>query len=201
MPTGYTAYIEDGTITTAKDFIMLCTRAFGALIDMRDEPLSVPIPKQIEANTKFDERMVQYYKNELAKYESLTPEQIHELNRFDYEKRVASRKKSLEEKINIKKRYEQILSDVESWIPPTSDHVELKNFVINQITMSIPTDEEISYLAKEEVATSDDKWVAMKISTCKEGIDSFENHIKVTIENAKKRNDWLNAVRDSFKEG
>ena len=44
MPTGYTCYIEDGDIKTGKDFLMLCTRAFGIALDVRDEPLSVPTP-------------------------------------------------------------------------------------------------------------------------------------------------------------
>lgn len=29
--TGYTAQIENGNITTGKDFLKLCTRAFGML--------------------------------------------------------------------------------------------------------------------------------------------------------------------------
>ena len=41
MPTGYTAYIEDGSITTGKEFLKLCSRAFGVAIDIKDEPLSV----------------------------------------------------------------------------------------------------------------------------------------------------------------
>lgn len=36
MPTGYTAYIEDGSITTGKEFLMLCLRNFGISIDGND---------------------------------------------------------------------------------------------------------------------------------------------------------------------
>lgn len=48
MPTGYTAYIKDGDITTGKDFLRLCLRNFGVAINMRDEPLSKPVPTQFE---------------------------------------------------------------------------------------------------------------------------------------------------------
>ena len=51
MPTGYTAYIEDGDITTGKDFLKLCTRAFGVAIDQKDDPLSVPTRREVEAWT------------------------------------------------------------------------------------------------------------------------------------------------------
>lgn len=56
MPTGYTAFIEDGTITTGKEFLKLCSRAFGIAMDVRDEPLSVPTPSHFEIN--------QYYINQ-----------------------------------------------------------------------------------------------------------------------------------------
>lgn len=29
MPTGFTSFIENGTITTGKDFLLLCSRNFG----------------------------------------------------------------------------------------------------------------------------------------------------------------------------
>ena len=56
MPTGYTAYIEDGDITTGKEFLKLCTRAFGIAIDLKDEPLSVPTPTHFEPDTYYKER-------------------------------------------------------------------------------------------------------------------------------------------------
>ena len=42
MPTGYTAGIIDGEITTFEQFAIQCTRAFGATIHMRDNPLDSP---------------------------------------------------------------------------------------------------------------------------------------------------------------
>ena len=35
---------KDGDITTGKDFLRLCLRNFGVAINMRDEPLSKPVP-------------------------------------------------------------------------------------------------------------------------------------------------------------
>ena len=36
MPTGYTAFIEDGDITTGKEFLLLCLRNFGIAIVVID---------------------------------------------------------------------------------------------------------------------------------------------------------------------
>ena len=43
MPTGYTADIQDGKITTLREYALSCARAFGALIMMRDDPHDAPI--------------------------------------------------------------------------------------------------------------------------------------------------------------
>jgi hypothetical protein len=39
MPTGYTAGVADGTITEFREYALLCARAFGACIMLRDEPV------------------------------------------------------------------------------------------------------------------------------------------------------------------
>lgn len=44
MPTGYTAGVMDGTITEFKDYALQCARNFGALITLRDDPLSPDLP-------------------------------------------------------------------------------------------------------------------------------------------------------------
>ena len=46
MPTGYTDLINNGC--TFNEFVMGCARAFGATIDMRDEPLGAEIPEKFE---------------------------------------------------------------------------------------------------------------------------------------------------------
>lgn len=49
MPTGYTAAIADGISFT--NYAMGCARAFGALIEMRDEPSDAPIPEEFKPST------------------------------------------------------------------------------------------------------------------------------------------------------
>ena len=72
MPTGYTAWIEEGA--TFEEFILGCARAFGACISMRDEPLSKQIPEQFKESS-YDKEKVQEYIELLKKYESMTIEQ------------------------------------------------------------------------------------------------------------------------------
>lgn len=59
MPTGYTAPIYEGKQITFPEFAMQCARAFGALIDMRDDPMDSPIPDAFVPDT--------YHARELVK--------------------------------------------------------------------------------------------------------------------------------------
>ena len=87
MPTGYTAFIEDGEITTGKEFLLLCSRAFGVDVDVKEEPLSVPTPMKFEPKTYHKERLDKALK-ELNKIVDMTFEEVYEEMKmsFDSEK-------------------------------------------------------------------------------------------------------------------
>lgn len=139
MPTGYTAYIQDGDITTGKDFLKLCLRNFGIAINMRDEPLSKPVPTQFEPNP--------YYKNDYEKtvetrnkYRQMTFEEAKKKLIDKHKKDIESAKKSLDEFIAEDERYMKVRDEIEKWIPPTSEHENVKKFALNQIDISLNTD-------------------------------------------------------------
>lgn len=54
--TGYTAFIADGEIRTAKDFLKVCLRQFGVLVDYRDEPLSADIPTKLKVSDFYEKQ-------------------------------------------------------------------------------------------------------------------------------------------------
>lgn len=139
MPTGYTAYIKDGDITTGKDFLKLCLRNFGIAINMRDEPLSKPVPTQFEPNP--------YYKKDYEKtvevrnkYRQMTFDEAKKELIDKHKKDMKSAKKSLDEFIAEDERYMKIRDEIEKWIPPTSEHENVKKFALNQIDISLNTD-------------------------------------------------------------
>lgn len=101
MPTGYTVFIEDGEITNAKDFLMLCARAFGVAIDMREEPLSKPMPKEFKPSTYHLERLEEE-RRELDRLRSMTMDEVHNQNEAEYQRDVAACKEMLEKKKAIK---------------------------------------------------------------------------------------------------
>lgn len=54
--TGYTSLIADGKINTAKDFLKVCLRQFGVLVDYRDEPLSADIPTKLKVSDFYEKQ-------------------------------------------------------------------------------------------------------------------------------------------------
>ncbi len=56
MPTGYTAAVQNGTVTRFADFAMNCARAFGALVELRDE-MDAPIPDTFKPSTHHSESL------------------------------------------------------------------------------------------------------------------------------------------------
>lgn len=138
MPTGYTAYIKDGKITSRKEFLKLCTRAFGIAIDLKEESLDVPTPSHFEPHPYYEKA----YKDSLASREkaySMTLEEVKEdiISKYDDNKGRAA--KILEGYKDEDKKYLKVREEVEKWIPPTPEHENLKKFCLEQIDMSLNT--------------------------------------------------------------
>ena len=157
MPTGYTAGIEDGKITTGKEFLKLCTRAFGVAINLKDEPLSVPTPTKFDPNTYYKKRLEDEKAN-FEKFKAMSFEEARDEMIKAYKDRVDMYKSMLEGSLKRNKQYAKIRAEVEDWNPPTPDHIELKKFALKQIDMCIETQEQIDRYRKyanEELDDSD----------------------------------------------
>lgn len=73
MPTGYTADVASGKITSLRDFALICARGMGALVMMRDEPFDAPIPERFEPSV-FYKKHLDEAKQELAALRAMTAE-------------------------------------------------------------------------------------------------------------------------------
>lgn len=197
MPTGYTSFIEDGSIDTAQDFLMLCARAFGACIEMRDEPLAKPIPTEFKPDTYYSE-WVDMARNKLEKYQAMSIEEAERKCEIEYASEIERRTGYKKNAKDLLDRYNKILSGIESWEPPTEEHENLKKFAIEQIKMCLPDPE---YYDRQEAPKRKDaqKWLQEEIEFCKQQIENYTN--KQEKENARvaENNKWLNELRDSLR--
>lgn len=147
MPTGYTAYIEDGNITTGKEFLKLCLREFGIAIDMRDEPLSVPVPAHFEPDEWYKNHYMNMVKK-LKENESLTFEEVKLRRQREHDKEVKSARRAIAQMTEVNERYKQIRKQIEAWTPPTEDYNGIKQFAVDQIEKSMNTEDQFDYYQK-----------------------------------------------------
>lgn len=201
MPTGYTAYIEDGDIATGKEFLKLCVRAFGIAIDLKDEPLSVPTPTHFEPDTYYKE-IYEKALEELNKANNLTFDEAKIQMKAAYERRISDYKSWAEKEVAMNQKYAKVRKEVEEWIPPTEEHQDLKKFALEQIDMCVTKQEHIDeYLekSKEIFDNSDEaveKYISENIQYCKK---IWIEHIRVGKKNLNEQRKRIYGLKSSWK--
>lgn len=156
MPTGYTSAIKDGI--TFEEFVMSCARAFGALVTMRDEPHDAKIPKKFEPDDYHTKRLIESEKR-AKELRDMTVWEAAKCATAAYNNRVQEIEKVIKERKELRAKYEAMLVKVVAWKPPTEDHVNLQNFMVEQITGSIDFDCNVShYLENPPVKMDGEVW-------------------------------------------
>lgn len=196
MPTGYTSYIQDGKIDNAKDFIMLCARAFGATVTMREESLDIPISKFKPDTYHLDSLNKAMVKLEQAK--NKTNEEIQKEIDESYSKEMDYRKQVIKERSELKQKYLNILNDIYSWKEPTPEHKNLKDFAISQIKESIDWDCDTEYYEKEYIKPTIEESRKLSIESALKDIEYHSKNYSEEVKRTDERNKWINDLRDSL---
>lgn len=205
MPTGYTAYIEDGEITTGKEFLKLCTRAFGIAIDVKDEPLSTPTPSSFEPSPFYKESYDRALK-QLEEANKMTFDEAKIQMRADYEKRISDYKDYAERETAMNEKYAKVRKEVEEWIPPTGEHEGLKKFALEQIDMCVTKQEYIDeYLekSKEEFDDSDEavqNYINDIVDYYQRDAERSYKSWQEELERTRSKNEWMTKFLESLEE-
>lgn len=202
MPTAYTAYIDDGEITNAKDFILLCTRAFGVSMDIRDEPLSVPTPINFEPDISFDTEQIKKYEAEKERILNMSDEEFHEeISKKNLEDIEKAKNKFMKD-CDLDDTYQHMIASVKKWNPPV-DGKDLKDFVIEQLEISRP---DIKFRARiyrntmTKAQQTDDEVKAQYIKNCDDNIEYHKKNIETKVKDAEERTKWMKDLLESLKE-
>jgi hypothetical protein len=195
MPSGYTCDIAKGI--TFKEFALGCARAFGALVTLRDAPHDTEIPDVIEPHTSYYEESLKKDEEELEQLLNKNEEEVKQ----DWLKHCEEVKKENEERLQkvkeLEEKYKSMLEKAEAYIPPTSDHIKYKKFMISQIKESMEFDCR-SYT--QGCPTTSLEYYENRIHSLKSSIEYDKKHIEEEIERAKSRTDWIQALKKSLSE-
>ncbi len=203
MPTGYTAGILDGKITTFPQFAKRCMRAFGAAIHMRDDDMDAEYQERTPSD--YHAKEIERVKQSLKDAETLSDEVI-----------IANKKKELEEskqyhidsiekaKINMK-NMSSILKEVKAWQPPTLEHKGIKNFMIDQIVKTIDLDCKTNYhdeaLVRIELELLTLNAKSIRSNMIEQAKKEFEYHYKEynsELKRCEKSNQWVSDFINSL---
>ncbi|MFD1179648.1 hypothetical protein ACFQ3W_25575 [Paenibacillus puldeungensis] len=197
MPTGYTSSICNGEEITVKDFILGCSRAFGALVMMRDEPMDAEIP--VFEPSKYNLESLEKAKAQLKEFTDMSVEEAENRAEEEYQNDVKKYHEILNQKRELRIRYEKLLANVEAWTPPTSEHLELKQFCIKQLEDSIDWDCDEKYLTPP-VRISGEEYQKSAIEKAQKEINYYSNEHEEEVQRTNRRNLWVKQLKDSLKE-
>lgn len=151
MPTGYTAFIEDGRVKDAKTFLHLCLRNFGICMSMREDGLSIKDDYSEAIARSFDES-IDYHLKALASAKKKLDEYVKKSDdekRKEFEDYIREETERLqkeiqeskvqESKVKVIEAYDTILEDIRNW-KCSKDFESVKKFAIDQLEQTLDRD-------------------------------------------------------------
>lgn len=197
MPTGYTAYVVDGTIIDLRAFALLCARGMGALITMRDEPMDVPIPDKFEPS-QYNAKKLSLAQAERDHLYSLSDDEAGKLAAEEFEGECAARDAWLESKRLGRERYMAMISKVEAWQRAPEG---LKEFMLDQLRKGMKFDcPEGDRYWKEVVLLDGASWRRANLERVQQDIEYHTSEHAKEISRTEARNAWIAQLRKSLDE-
>lgn len=199
MPTSYTAPVKDGEITEFKDFAKRCARAFGALISIRDEPLSSDIPERLITPDYYYDNLTKAQR-ELRKFERMTDKELDQIRHDEHKSNLKQHFERQKEEQRTKKRYDDMLEKARAWKPPTEDHKELKSFMIEQLNESKKFD--CGYYDNKPPPNLKpfDEWKQDRLKTLTDNVNRQIKSLEEEQERVRNRNKWIKVFLESLDE-
>lgn len=194
MPTGYTYKVVNGEMADFSEFALNCARAFGALITMRDDPADAPIPEEIKPECSYNEKRLAESKARLAELNAMTPDEMLSACEHAYATALASHDKYEADAAEEDRRLDAMLEKVDAWTPPTANHVEMKKFMIDQLTIS----KRGSYRSPMPEMLSPSEWHEAEVKKAMKDVSYHAGEVATEIERAKGRTEWIRALRSSL---
>lgn len=197
MATGYTIPVRQGRITEFADFTMLCARAFGATILMRDDDLEKPIPQRFEPSDYHIKALAKAKEDLQSLYNLTNAEADAEAEKL-YREQQAHYQEQIAEREQARSRYQALLDAAEKWTPPTSEHHGVKAFMIEQLRTSLDFDCNPEW-PKEPARLTGSEWRAKRVEGLKRDIEYHNTKNVEEINRTEGRNKWLDDLRASVK--
>jgi methionyl-tRNA formyltransferase len=193
MPTGYTYVIAEDNCSF-NEYVWRCIEAF---LPERREDNTGRIPLTVEPRTWHLEQLEQE-KAELIRLRGLSDAECEAEANKEYATRIAARIDSLEDKIDVKSRYEAMLEQVKAWNPPDEIYTEFKKFMIEQIEQSISYDcSSHKYVLPPVTKQTGEQWRQEQIDISLKNIQYEAEYYQKDLDRTAHRNEFVQKLHAS----
>jgi hypothetical protein len=194
MPTGYTSELYEGKPQTFQQFALECARNFGAAIMQRDDAPG-PVLKFVPPNTDYYDKSQAAAEAALEWFANASPDELAAKKAEEDAESEKRHQESVAKAEAQRERYEAMLVQVRAWTPPSPEHENLKQFMIDQLTESIDFDCKVyDHRSTRTVG----QWMTASIADHKRSIEyAIENRTK-ELERAASRKAWMVTLAESL---
>ena len=196
MPTGYTAELMEKGMGF-KPFVLQCARAFGALIEMRDDRMDAPIPDKFEPNDYYSKALAAATQKH-TRLQGMSDDEKIAFGGQEKEKSVIGHQESLARATSENERLSEMARQVKAWKPPTPDHNGLKEFMLDQIKISM---NDLSYshqYLKEAEERSPMSYYVTAVSRAAWNINYHTKEHQKELKRTEDRTEWVKQLRMSL---
>ena len=207
MPTGYTSFIENGKVKSAKQFLHLCLRAFGVCTDMRDSSLEVKddytkdILNGSQQDIDYHKELLERAEQRLSEIKSLSEEELRVRYIKETKKRIKDLQKCQTHEFSKYGDYLRIRESIRDW-DCDPEFQKVKDFALDQIDISIPDDSYYEEKLAEIGAPTNEGFQERKEQYLQKLIDEAQwdvNYHREEMENAVRRRDEKIRYNNGFK--
>jgi hypothetical protein len=193
MATGYTSGVVFGEVTSFADFAKTCARAFGALVGFRDDPVSPDIPTEVKPDTSYYEERLSDLCEEFEKISAMDELSYSAFADEEESERRQATEKYISSCASEDARIAAMQSMVNAWTPPTDDHCGLKDFMIQQLSISKHGDVRHWHSKVEPRKSREDRIAAIESE-----IAGFETKIAKEKISADLKTEWIQQLLSSL---
>lgn len=199
MPMGITAAIYEDKDVSLRDYLMRVGRSMSMAIMQRDSDQDEPV--KLRRESEYAHRSVAEHRAELERLRALSAEDAAAEAEHEFAEATEAFEKVKAEKAALRKRYEDMLVQVEGWVPELKV-IYVKEHAIKCLRESIEFDcskdgDDMRYYPKPQ-RLSGSAWLEQKIASEQRSLAYAEKQLAEEIERVADFNEHIEAFLRSL---
>jgi hypothetical protein len=197
MPSQLTTKLYDGTATNLNDFALHCARDLSLFIELRDEPSESALPQSFTPRSYYSE-LVGKIEAEIVTVSDWDDKEAETSAQAYFQERKREYDASVEMTKERRQRYTQMREEVDAWQPPTTDHQNLKDYMIRLLEQDMPSECTVRMTMPQPISGRQYKQV--RLEELRAQLTHATENRDGDIERNRIRNEWTTELRQSLPE-